>query len=319
MIMKNATYIIVLFLFYANSIFAQQSNIYQFNYDNQFINNPAATAPYLDMTISGIYQKPFTGIDRAPANSFLAFQLPFRDYNMSIGGLIENQTLGVLSDFRALFSYSYKMKLGSRGNEAGYVSFGVNAQFDQLSVKGSSFSDVIDQNDPILINTTENGLGWNVGLGLMYSSVNKIDRNDDNSILQLGLSTSKALISDKTISTLRYRESRLVNAFAMYSFGYYPDLFIKGLVEGIFENSDLYDVRITASALFKEVLVTSISYDLNQFLGFEVGFESRKLFGTKNGNFRMTAFAGIPVASNSDQISMGRGIKLMYLFDVENF
>lgn len=314
--MKNST-LTIIFCALTSYVFAQQGNLYRFNLENQFINNPAATAPYTDVNVSMMHTKPFTGIQSSPSNSFVSAQIPISLYNMSIGGMIENQSLGVIRDTRLVLCYSYKMLLDSRRGSArdDYIAIGMNAQLSQMRIDGSSFTNAVDFNDPNIIANSQNDFGWNVGIGAMYSSQSEIYRGNYNNLFQLGISTSKTVISSRNLSNLSYRESRIINAFGSYSFGDYEDLLIRSLIELTYENSKLYDARLTLTSLWNEIMVAGLSYDLNGHLGFEIGIETKSLLENSDQNFKITAMGGLPITVSASQINYGYGLKVVYTLE----
>ena len=310
------SFLLICLFFCARS---QQSNAIRFNFNDQFVNNPASTAPFLDLSISARHHRPFTGITNSPSLFYLAFQMPFRDWNMSIGGMIDNQSLGVLRETQALFSYAYKMKIQrSEGARKSYISYGLSARYNQLRINGASFTEAVDFNDPFINTASAFASGWNIGFGIVYSSQDRINRKRNTRFFQVGLSTSKALLSGRNIENIRYYEARIINAYSKYFFGEYTDLFVKAMLELTYEDSRLYDSILSATALWKESFITGLSFDMNGFLGFELGVETRGIIGLDQSNFRITINAGIPLITSVSQLNYGYGMKVVYLFDVEN-
>ena len=238
---------------------------------------------------------------------------------MSLGGMLENRTLGLLRDTRAMISYAYKLPMQQRrGGRTDYLSVGLSAQYNQLNIDGTSFTNTIDFRDPLINSTSEFALGWNLGVGFMYSTDDRISRDGYVRLFQTGASFSRFLARKRHIENTPYTERQIFNSFAKYYFGEYSDLFIRTMLEIAFEDTRLYDLRLSASSLWKESLITGLSVDLNGFLGFELGVETRGLLRSTENNFRITVNAGLPLSSNVSQLNYGYGVRVVYLFDVEN-
>lgn len=295
-------------------ILSQQSDVIRFNFNNQFLNNPASTAVFYDLSVTGYHQKAFTGINRSPAISFLSLQLPFRDWNMSAGVSISSQTLGVIRDSKLNLRYSYKMRNIFSGSD--YFSIGIGADIGHLNINGSALESTVDLTDFTLSAARQSNVNFNFSTGIMYSS--DITLNPNKSfIYQVGVSTARTIVADHQLESFSYKNTRLYSGFIKTYMRINADVLLTTQLEVAYERADLIDNRISASFLLKDLVIAGLSFDSNNFASFEVGGKLPEK--NQDSDLYIIVSGGIPVGSRPQEFKSGYGIKVRYTFDVSNY
>lgn len=303
------------FVFLTCYLWGQQNDAFRFNYDNQFINNPAATATFLDLSATAYHQKTFTGINRAPASSLIALQIPFRDWNMSGGAALQSQSIGLLTDTRFNLSYAYKIRLNRSRSQ---LAIGLSAELIQLRIDGSNIESTVDLSDPTLSTVVGNDLTSNFGVGVVYSSTDRLTDRDDL-VYQFGLAMSRTLRNESEINNFSFRQTRQFSAFTTVRYNLLPDLRLSGLLEAQYEAIDLVDVRLNVSALWYDIAHTGISYDAQRLVSVEAGMQIEDYIGLDRGRLLVAVSGTLPIGSSNIAINQGYALRIFYSFDVSNF
>lgn len=135
--------------------------------------NPAAAGENDLMKVAGIYRLQFTGMTNAPRTLFFTFSSPFVIGKTRHGAGVKfmNDNFGLFTSRAFDVQYCYRQPLGK-----GYLSFGADLGFVSIGFQGDSVnledlnSDYHQIDDQSIVNGEENGMNFDLALGIMYST-----------------------------------------------------------------------------------------------------------------------------------------------------
>lgn len=135
--------------------------------------NPATAGEDDLMKVAGIYRLQFTGMTNAPQTLFFTFSSPFVIGNTKHGAGVRfmNDSYGLFKSRAFEIQYCYRHKIGN-----GYLSAGVELGFVSLGFQGDSVnledlkSDYHQTDDQYIVSGEENGMNFDLALGLYYST-----------------------------------------------------------------------------------------------------------------------------------------------------
>ena len=135
--------------------------------------NPAAAGEDDLMKVSGLYRIQYTGITIAPQTLYFTFSSPFLIGKTRHGASVKfmNDTYGLFKSRAFEIQYAYRQPLGK-----GYLSAGVELGFVSLGFRGDSVnledlnSDYHQTDDQYIVSGEENGMNFDLGLGLYYTT-----------------------------------------------------------------------------------------------------------------------------------------------------
>jgi len=135
--------------------------------------NPAAAGEDDLMKVAGMYRLQYTGITNAPRTLYFMFSSPFVIGKTKHGAGVKfmNDTYGLFKSRAFEIQYCYRHKIGK-----GYLSAGVDLGFVSLGFQGDSVnledlkSDYHQTDDPLIVNGEQNGMNFDLALGLYYTT-----------------------------------------------------------------------------------------------------------------------------------------------------
>jgi type IX secretion system PorP/SprF family membrane protein len=197
--------------------------------------NPAATAADNVAVFDGFFRMQWLGFNGAPVTGFAGGQYPFKDYNMSAGGLLFIDQTGPVRKFGVQLNYSFQLNevLGRYDR----LSLGLSGSMQQYSFNplNESFNDV---NDPLLGNAVNSSFFPSIGAGLFYTSSTRAYK--DNSFFA-GFSLNQALSGNIEIFNAnreRVGHFQVLAGGRIYSY----DSFIQPSVSANFVAPDIIDI-----------------------------------------------------------------------------
>jgi len=304
-------FICALFLLSSVSSIAQQNDDIKFNYDNLFLRNPAATSGLYEMVGSVNYIKQFSGIERAPTTMFAAFQYPIPYQELSLGLGIMNESAGLLSNNSVNLTASYKLRSVLTNKD--YLAMGLTFRLSQLSVSGLDI-EVVNSADPFSVIGNEDAIGFNVGYGVFYSNRRYRDLNDMNVLIQVGLSSIKALPQNLNFQSISIDEvsfyQGIINLIQPLS---KDGSRIQSLFEIFYERSNLINLSLSGQYIHRDAFIIGLSADMNYDLGFNAGVQFSPSF--TDGYYRIVGYAVIPMGLIDNSVNSGFGVNVTYGFD----
>ncbi|MFT4532979.1 MAG: type IX secretion system PorP/SprF family membrane protein [Saprospiraceae bacterium] len=223
-----------------SSICSQQQNQYTQFALNKYVFNPAYAG--LDFSVSAnlMYRNQWDGIDGNPRDINLNAHLPFYLWSGAIGGIIEKQSFGALSQTSLSGSYNYVASL-----QTGLLSFGGRVGISQLSVDGSriitpegDYSGIFSHNDPILLENSDLGLGLKWDAGVFFY----------NKKIELGVAISHFPQNFITLERTSYHQTTHVNSFFQYNFKIFENI---DLLQSILLKTDFDQIQSDVSSIFR--------------------------------------------------------------------
>jgi len=304
--------IITVFIFVAlglNVISAQQGFQISHNYNNQFVQNPAATAIWDKTEISAYYSRAFNNVPNAPTDMFAGIQYAIPGQNAAVGASIISQSAGLTTLNNLSGSFSYKLK--KLANRDDYLSFGLGLKINQLKIRGTE-AIVIDNEDPNY-GGIESGIGINFQGGVFYSSSNKIGgRNSADYIFQFGAGVNSIDRVNNLNSIYTYDEDLQINAFASMIMAGNLDMIVRGYVESILLNKDQLNLTLGLRSTFSESFIAGASFDKFKNLGLELGYIfSASSTGTTNATVQF----GIPFNETRTFVQPGVGVSFLHTLE----
>ena len=223
-----------------SSIRSQQQNQYSQFALNKYVFNPAYAG--LDFSVSAnlMYRNQWDGIDGNPRDINLNAHLPFYLWSGAIGGIVEKQSFGVLSQTSLSGSYNYVASL-----QNGLLSFGGRVGISQLSVDGSriitpegDYGGIFSHNDPILLENADLGLGLKWDAGVFFY----------NKRIEMGAAISHFPQNFITLERTSYSQTTHVNSFFQYNFKIFENI---DLLQSILLKTDFDQIQSDVSSIFK--------------------------------------------------------------------
>ncbi len=169
MLSRKSILSIVLLIFIAIQVNAQQLPQYSNYMLNNFAMNPAVagTTSYFEGISNNRYQ--WVGLTDAPRTYILTAQGPTKSLNMGLGGSIYTDIVGPTRRIGMSFSYAYQIRVAEKVK----VSLGLSGGVVQFSVDGSQIA-LRDPSDIVITNGLQSVIAPDFGAGIYaYSTDHK--------------------------------------------------------------------------------------------------------------------------------------------------
>ena len=207
---------------------------------NKYAFNPAYAGLDFSLSANLLYRNQWEGLPSNPTDIHINAHMPMYVWSGAVGGMIERQSFGVLSQTSVLGSYTY-----ITDTPFGLVSFGGRAGLSRLSVDGSAiitpegiYTGGFSHNDPILSESVDQGIGlrWDVG-SYFY-----------NKKMQFGVAISNFPGSKIGLDNTSFSQKTHVNAYFQYNFKINEEI---ELMQSILLKTDINQIQSDVSSLFK--------------------------------------------------------------------
>ena len=300
---------VMVLLFTANIVTAQQLPFLS-QFDNSgFIWNPAMTAVDHNMRTSLFYRQQWINFDGAPATGYVGLEYPWSRQNMSFGGALIIDSSGPISKNGIKINYAYKLEeLLSRDDQ---LSIGISADLTQFTYDPSSevFN---DQNDALLSINRSSMIFPSVGAGIFYT--NNLEEYDDNSFY-FGLSGTQVYATDILVDQGNFDRNLHwfgvigTKVFLNYSYKFEPKIQLNIV------NSELIDAMISGIFEMEETFWAGLGYSSAMELSFQGGYILPDAFA-RYAELRIGALANIGLSDRLNQFGPGFEIFFLYKYDV---
>lgn len=160
---------IILFLVFlgATMAWAQQDPQFTQYFDNLQNVNPAYTATGDVLTVKALHREQWAGFAGRPRSTSLTLQSPTKYESVHIGATVMNDVIGPIHDVNAAIDFAYRVRFqGAR-----QLILGLKMGGGLMNVSTSTLQTTTEQ-DPGLMQMTNNELRGNIGFGAMYTSNN---------------------------------------------------------------------------------------------------------------------------------------------------
>jgi type IX secretion system PorP/SprF family membrane protein len=219
---------------------AQQQNQYSQMMLNKYAFNPAYAGLDFSLSANFMYRNQWEGLPSNPTDIHINAHMPMYVWSGAVGGMIERQSFGVLTQTSLLGSYNY-----ITDTSLGLLSFGGRIGFSQLSIDGSAivtpegiYEGGFSHNDPILLEGQDQGIGlkWNFGT-YFY-----------NKKMEFGLAISNVPGLKIGLENTSFGQKTHLNTYFQYNFVVNEEI---ELMQSILLKTDLNKIQSDVSSLFK--------------------------------------------------------------------
>jgi type IX secretion system PorP/SprF family membrane protein len=245
---------ILMGLFLAAPVAAQQIPLYsQYNL-NPFLYNPARTGQRSGLNANLIYRRMLTDIPGAPETRALTLDGSVADNKVGIGGYVFQDFTNIVSRTAGYLSYAYHIKL----KEDMRLSIGISAGVQQTKInfEEAEFGDGVM--DPVQSNNTQSGVAFDASAGINYQFKGL---NVGFAVPQLFKTRVKYLSDDDNVG-FQLARHYLVNA--SYEIPIKKDLFfIEPQVMFRTAEGKSYQIDMGSSFMFKRIVWVSAMYRYN--------------------------------------------------------
>jgi type IX secretion system PorP/SprF family membrane protein len=296
-------------------IYCQQNDELRFNFDNQYLRNPAAISIWNQTEIGLYYQNNFTAISNAPSTMFAGVQYAIPNQNVGVGLAVYNESAGVLSNTNFNLSSAYKIL--DLFNNGDYLSGGINLNFTRIGING----DKIRANnplDPLIASGLENAFSTNVGFGLFYNTLRVMDKRRPKPSFQFGFSALKTLPQNVNLESLSYSEQLYMNALIGNTLSLAEEMSLRSMLELQYENSVLINGMISSQLIIQNQVTIGLSFDKFNTVGFHLGYIIKNLFGD-NSELALSANGNLPLGEIDNYINSGIAFGMQYRLNGNSF
>ncbi len=163
---------VILLLFVAVGMQAQQAPAFTHYRDAQMFFNPAFAGMREGICINGIFRQQWSGFrdnengkNAAPEDFLVTADSPIRFLHGGFGGaIIQDKATYNWSDISLILAYSYHAELAF-----GTLGIGLGINLDNRSIDGSMWKPV-DQSDPIILKSAQGDMRLDANAGLYFKS-----------------------------------------------------------------------------------------------------------------------------------------------------
>lgn len=155
-------FLVTLFL---GTLYAQQQAQNSLYYFNPLNYNPAYAGSRDALSITALHRIQWTGIDGAPQTTFLSVHSPIKDTQLSVGGDLTYDQIGISKATSAYLDVSYYVQLNDKGHR---LSFGLKGGINMFDAPLSELRSSTGSGKDPLQYDIKNKLRGNFGAGVYY-------------------------------------------------------------------------------------------------------------------------------------------------------
>lgn len=271
----NKNYIVVLLLFGLQVLQAQQLPDRSYFSNMNFIWNPAITGSYQHWEAFGSYRQQWAGFEGNPETITVGTQFPILEYNMGIGGFINQDYIQPISSTNLGLTYAYHIQTGFFGSDV--FSIGLIGTATQFSIDPNQI--FITDADDLLIPEGENSqFTYNMGIGFYYvSHSNAYSQSfSDESYIYFGAAANQIipldLIFDNSNQTpLNFK--RAIHANAIFGAKILTDYFsVEPFVWANYTEGNVFNVNLGVNLEMYDLLWGGIAYSSTNNVTLQAGY-----------------------------------------------
>lgn len=243
--LKTLTFVIAL-LGLCISSKAQQEFMFTHYMFNGLAINPAYAGIHDGISTSFLFREQWVGFEGAPSTQVASIHSPLPNRSIGIGAMFYRDQLGLSSEYGALLSYAYRIRIGREAQ----LSMGLRVSNHHYQVKYDALNG--SQNDFEGF-SSQNQMTWNAGAGLLLH----MDR------AYLGISSPQLIPQKIEIGDPDGRFVQRVRHYyltAGYLFDWGSDLVLKPnlMVKGV--EGAPWQVDLNMNVLIKSLVWVGVSY-----------------------------------------------------------
>ncbi|MBD3637392.1 MAG: type IX secretion system membrane protein PorP/SprF [Crocinitomicaceae bacterium] len=250
---------------------AQQEYTYTFFGDNKSFYNPAAAGTNDYMSLTGMFRKQWVGFEGSPTSGGVTFDMPIKNQNMGVGGMVYQDHIGVTNQTNIAGMYSYQLKITNEHK----LAFGVNVGMDIVNTKFDRLT-YWDGGDAVLADDYVNVIVPHFGFGAYYFfdefyagfSIPRMISVNSDQFNSINFSDAPSLVTHYYF-TSGYKFN-LKNDFSLK-----PSLLLK------YTNNVIPQVDVSVSTFYKDMIGIGLAYKSLGFLSAFVQYNLKDvvLFG----------------------------------------
>ena len=207
---------------------------------NKYSFNPAFAGLDFSLSANLLYRNQWDGLPSNPRDIHLNAHLPMYRWSGAVGGMIERQSFGVLTQTSVQGSYTY-----ITDTPLGLISVGGRLGMTQISIDGNAiitpdgvYAGGFSHNDPILLEGQDQGIGLKWDFGSFFY----------NKKVQFGLAISHIPSTKVSLENTSFSQTTHINGFFQYNFAINEEI---KLMQSILLKSDLNKIQSDISSLFE--------------------------------------------------------------------
>lgn len=273
--MSKLKYIAVLLvLFAASKVCAQQNPVYSQYKFNGLAINPAYAGAYEALSATFVYRNQWVDVKESPRTQSFSLHSPvFRD-NFGIGLSLTGDRNGYIQQFIPTLSLSYSVLQGySR------LSFGLSGSLSSYNINWAEL-DAFNDGDVAFMNENNKAQVANAAAGVFYKNEKYFAGLSIQNLLQ-----SKFKFSDETTSDAKLKQHYFATAGTIFPLSekvsFRPMTYVKYAI-----NSPL-QIDLTATLIYKEKLWLGFTYATNSSYSFQLEYIWKKDFDFGAGELRL--------------------------------
>jgi type IX secretion system PorP/SprF family membrane protein len=162
--MKRVALIVLVVMFPLLSFSQQDPQLSQYLFNGVVI-NPAYAGSKENINLNALYRKQWVQVNGSPTSQLISVDAPLFNNHMGIGGYAYNDEAGAQFQKAVFGSFSYRIKVSSKGR----LALGVSAGINQVGLDGSKLT--TDQaNDPAIPQSRVSKVKPDMQAGLYYNT-----------------------------------------------------------------------------------------------------------------------------------------------------
>ncbi len=231
---------------------------------NHYAINPAATGITEKIPVAFTYRKLWAGIRESPSIQYLSGDMQFAE-DMGAGMKIFNYQTGPLRKTGIEGTYSYHIEVSSSGTR---LSFGLSALLYQLYLDKSNFT-IETPDDPVFLGT-DKMIVPDASFG-MYLYGEKYFA---------GISVPQLFNRNVDLKTDRILQQKQVRHYYLqggYMFDLGTDFKLEPSLLFKFVEAGLFQADINTRLIFRDMLLTGLSYRTSEALVIQLGYQNKDL------------------------------------------
>ena len=311
--MKNM--ILIITLFFPWWLMGQQLPANTLFSETNFIWNPAMTAVWDYMEFGATYQKQWTDFKQAPETARAFIQIPVYKCNMSFGGSLMRDQVGLFEQNMAAITYAYRIRPGLKYNDQ--LSIGIGLHLFQMELN-SQDAVARDGGDPAVLGTTLAAINPNISLGVFYAS--KSGRNHRENFAFGGLALSQSIPVEVTLANGLDQQpfNRAIHGNAIFGARFHHDYtYWEPAIMMDYSAMNIFHATARVAVDINEVFWGAIGYSTDQTVHFNGGVTIKGGF-LRDGALRIGGIGKTKLSQVQQDFGLGFEFYVAYRFYFNN-
>ncbi len=312
--MKNLT-IIALCVF--GILMTQVTNAQQIGYSSQFNEsvsfwNPATSAPTTFVQTDAFFRQQWIGFNGAPQTTYASLMFPLIDYNMSLGGILYNDSSGAVSRTGIKINYAYKLREFITDN--GLLAFGISANMQQFRFNGNDQS-FVDAGDNIITEGKNNTFFPSIGGGIYFNTNPKDFYREENSFY-FGLAFNQIYATNVLVDSSDFDRTQHLH-FLVGGKIMGEDSYIEPSLSANYVSPSILNYNLTLKYEKENTFWAGLGYSSVSDVSIQGGYIMDRFLGNRYAKLRVGALANTMLTEYSKDLNPGVEVFIRYEVDLE--